>query len=211
MPYARFTLFYFDTGEKDAMLAGLIPQLDAMAKEVSGAIRERLTQVAENRMVVHSVYENKEAADAAADRANGIRDSIAEFMTEQPMIREGEIIWDFHGDDQSLTTEIGHYAKEIISPGYVTHRATDIDPSKYDALIPYLDRRREQFRRVSGLTRLRVARIAGDRVVATAIYDNKASSDAGQENAKGILAGGSEFFTGNVVFLEGYLIWSSSN
>ncbi len=207
MPYAQFTLFYFDTSTQDAMLAGLIPRLDTMAKEISGTIRGRLTQVAENRMVLHWVYENKEAAD----RSSGIHESITEFITEQPLIREGEIIWDFHGDGQSLTNEIGHYAKEIISQGYVVHHATDIDPSKCDALISYLDGTRKQLRRVSGLIRLRVARIAKDRVVATAIYDNKASSDAGQENAVPILAGGSEFVTGNVVFLEGNLIWSSSN
>ena len=67
---------------------------------------------------------------------------------------------------------------------------------------------RDQYRGVSGLIRLRIARIAEDRVVAIALYDSKASSDKAQENAKAIMLGGSEFFTGNVVFLEGNLVWS---
>jgi len=40
------------------------------------------------------------------------------------------------------------------------------------------------------------------------IYDSKASSDAAQENAAAVMAGGSEFFTGNAVLLEGDLVWS---
>jgi hypothetical protein len=33
-------------------------------------------------------------------------------------------------------------------------------------------------------------------------------SDAAQENAAAVMAGGSEFFTGNVVLLQGDLVWS---
>jgi hypothetical protein len=37
---------------------------------------------------------------------------------------------------------------------------------------------------------------------------SKASSDAAQENAAAVMAGGSEFFTGNAVLLQGDLVWS---
>ena len=82
MVYGRWTIFYFDASKKDAMLSHLTSQLDKMTNEVAGAVQGRLVQVAENRMVVHATYENKEAADAAAERASGIRASMGEFVAE---------------------------------------------------------------------------------------------------------------------------------
>ena len=201
MVYGRWTIFYFDISKKDAMLSHLTSQLDTMVKEVAGAVQGRLVQVAENRMVVHAMYENKEAADAAAERASGIRASMAEFVTETPIIREGELVWgvDVEGQAPGSPTP---------AASYMTFRATDIDSSKYDSLMAYMDSTKEQFRGISGLLRLRVGRIAENRIVAAAIYDSKASSDAAQENAAAVMAGGSEFFTGNVVLLQGDLVWN---
>ena len=70
MLYGRWTIFYFDTSKKDAMLSHLTSQLDTATKELTGAVQARLVQVAENRMVVHAIYENKEAAGAATERAS---------------------------------------------------------------------------------------------------------------------------------------------
>ena len=84
MLYGRWTIFYFDPSKKDAMLSHLTSQLGKMTNEVTGAVQARLVQVAENRMVVHAIYENKEAADAAAERASGIRASMGEFVTRPP-------------------------------------------------------------------------------------------------------------------------------
>ena len=201
MVYGRWTIFYFDTSKKDAMLSHLTSQLDTMAKEVTGAVQGRLVQVAENRMVVHATYENKEAADAAAERASGVRASMAEFMTEAPIIREGELVWGVDPEGQAP-------GSPTPTASYMTFRATDIDSSKYDSLMAYMDSNKEQFRGISGLLRLRIARIAENRLVAATIYDDKASSDAAQENAAAVMVGGSEFFTGNVVFLQGDLMWS---
>ena len=201
MVYGRWTIFYFDASKKDAMLSHLTSQLDTMAKEVTGAVQGRLVQVAENRMVVHATYENKEAADAAAERASGVRASMAEFVTEPPIIREGELVWGVDPEGQAP-------GSPTPTASYMTFRATDIDSSKYDSLMAYMDSKKEQFRGISGLLRLRIARIAENRLVAATIYDNKASSVAAQENAAAVMVGGSEFFTGNVVFLQGDLMWS---
>ena len=201
MVYGRWTIFYFDASKKADMLSHLTSQLDTMAKEVAGAVQGRLVQVAENRMVVHATYENKEAADAAAERASGIRASMAEFVTEPPIIREGELVWGVEPEGQAP-------GSPTPTASYMTFRATDIDSSKYDSLMAYMDSKKGQFRGISGLLRLRIARIAEDRLVAATIYDNKASSDAAQENAAAVMVGGSEFFTGNVVFLQGDLMWS---
>ena len=201
MVYGRWTIFYFDASKKDTMLSHLTSQLNTMTKEVTGAVQGRLVQVAENRMVVHAMYENKEAADAAAERASGVRASMAEFVTEAPIIREGELVWgvDVEGQAPGSPTP---------AASYMTFRATDIDSSKYDSLMAYMDSTKEQFRDLSGLLRLGIGRIAENRIIAAAIYDSKASSDAAQENAAAVMAGGSEFFTGNVVLLQGNLVWS---
>ena len=200
MVYGRWTIFYFDASKKDAMLSHLTSQLDKMTNEVTGAVQGRLVQIAENRMVVHATYENKAAADAAAERASGIRASMGEFVTEPPIIREGELVWGVDPEGQAPRSPTP-------AASYMTFRATDIDSSKYDALIAYMDSKKEQFRGISGLLRLRIARIAENRLVAATIYDSKASSDAAQENAAAVMAGGSEFFTGNVVLLQGDLLW----
>lgn len=201
MLYGRWTIFYFGTSKKDAMLSHLTSQLDKMTNEVTGAVQARLVQVSENRMVVHAIYENKEAADAAAERASGIRASMGEFVTDAPIVREGELVWGVDPEGQAP-------GSPTPTASYATFRATDIDSSKYDSLMAYMDSKKDQFRGISGLLRLRIARIAEDRIVAATLYDSKASSDAAQENAAAVMSGGSEFFTGNVVLLQGDLAWS---
>ena len=201
MLYGRWTIFYFGTSKKDAMLSHLTSQLDKMTNKVTGAVQARLVQVAENRMVVHAIYENKEAADAAAERASGIRASMGEFVTDAPIIREGELVWGVDPEGQAP-------GSPTPTASYGTFRATDIDSSKYDSLMAYMDSKKAQFRGISGLLRLRIARIVEDRIVAATLYDSKASSDAAQENAAAVMSGGSEFFTGNVVLLQGDLVWS---
>ena len=201
MLYGRWTIFYFDTSKKDAMLSHLTSQLDTATKELTGAVQARLVQVAENRMVVHAIYENKEAADAATEMASGIRASMGEFVTDAPIIREGELVWGVDPEGQAP-------GSPTPTASYATFRATDIDSSKYASLMAYMDSKKGQFRRISALLRLRIARISEDRIVPATLYDSKASSDAAQENAAAVMAGGSEFFTGNVVLLQGDLVWS---
>ena len=204
MVYGRFTLFYFDATKKDDLLSQLASRLETRANEAPGFIQGRLTQLAENRMVVGAFFKDKSSADANSEGHNGLRDFLADFVDwemGEPVVREGELVWGFDTEGHGPGTPTP-------TASYATYRATDIDPSKYDSLITYMESVRDQYRGVSGLIRLRIARIAEDRVVAIALYDSKASSDKAQENAKAIMSGGSEFFTGNVVFLEGDLVWS---
>jgi hypothetical protein len=122
-------------------------------------------------------------------------------VTDAPIIREGELVWGVDPEGQAP-------GSPTPTASYATFRATDIDSSKYDSLMAYMDSKKAQFRGISGLLRLRIARIAEDRIVAATLYDSKASSDAAQENAAAVMAGGSEFFIGNVVLLQGDLVWS---
>ena len=202
MLYGRWTVSYFDPAKKEAMVSHLTPQLDAITKEVAGAVQARVVQVADNRMVVHGIYENKAAADTASERATAVRDSMADFVTETPIVRVGDLVWGVDPEGQTP-------GSPTPTANYMTFRATDIDSSKYDALMGYMDSTKGKFRGISGLLRLRIARIAENRIVAATIYDSKASSDAAQENAVAVIARGSEFFTGNIVLLQGELLWSS--
>jgi quinol monooxygenase YgiN len=111
-------------------------------------------------------------------------------MTEEPFVREGEVVWGVDGD-QSLT------------PGYVRHVFVDFDPAKYDAMISYFDTTTERSRGVAGLIRVRLSRILENRMVTVGVYDNKASAVAGQENMRAIMAGIAEFVTGDYNIREG--------
>ena len=187
MPYGRITRVIFDPSKYDAMMT--------IAKSIdfsgwSGLRLLTVTRVAEDTVLVTAGYENKAAADANVENAKASLGKMAEFMTEEPFVREGEVVWGFDGD-QSLT------------PGYVRHVFVDFDPAKYDALMSYFDTTTERFRGVAGLIRVRLSRILENRMVVISVYDNKASADAGQENMRAIMAGIAEFVTGDYNIREG--------
>ena len=187
MPYGRITRVIFDPSKYDAMMT--------IAKSIdfsgwSGLRLLTVTRVAEDTVLVTAGYENKAAADANVENAKASLGKMAEFMTEEPFVREGEVVWGVDGD-QSLT------------PGYVRHVFVDFDPAKYDALMSYFDTTTERFRGVAGLIRVRILGILENRTAAVAVYDNKASADAGQENMRAIMAGIAEFVTGDYNIREG--------
>ena len=67
MAYGRFTLFYFDATKKDDLLFQVTSRLETRSKEAPGFIQGRLTQLAENRMLVGAFFKNKSAADANSE------------------------------------------------------------------------------------------------------------------------------------------------
>ena len=187
MPYGRITRVIFDPSKYDAMMT--------IAKSIdfsgwSGLRLLTVTRVAEDTVLVTAGYENKAAADANVENAKASLGKMAEFMTEEPFVREGEVVWGVDGD-QSLT------------PGYVRHVFVDFDPAKYDALMSYFDTTTERSRGVAGLIRVRLSRILENRMVTVGVYDNKASAVAGQENMRAIMAGIAEFVTGDYNIREG--------
>ena len=187
MPYARITRVIFDPSKYDAMMA-IAESIDFSGW--SGLRLLTVTRVAEDTVLVTAGYENKAAADANVENAKASLGKMAEFMTEEPFVREGEVVWGFDGD-QSLT------------PGYARHVFVDFDQAKYDAMMSYFDTTTERFRGVAGLIRVRILRILENRTAAVAVYHNKASADAGQENMRAIMAGIAEFVTGDYNIREG--------
>ena len=88
MPYIRHTIVSVDPGKKDAFLSRLNEVLDGI-QSTAGLRGLRAVQAAGNRLVVTASYEDKQAADAAP--ASSARDSLSEFLTEEPSVREGEV------------------------------------------------------------------------------------------------------------------------
>ena len=161
--------------------------LESATSKATDAVAAKDLQAAEIEATEFAI---KAAADANAEKAKTTLGTMAEFMTEEPFVREGEVIWGFDGD-QSLV------------PGYVRHVFVDIDPAKYDALLSFFDTTTEKFSGVPGLRSVRLARILPNRISSMAVYDNKASADAGQENLRSIMGGMAEFVTGDYNIREG--------
>ena len=59
---------------------------------VAGLIRVRLPRILENRMVAVAVYDNMGSADAGQENMRAIMAGIAEFVTGDYNIREGEVV-----------------------------------------------------------------------------------------------------------------------
>ena len=95
--YMRFTRVIFDPSNYDAMMSSLDGQLEKLFKEISGLYRLRVVRIAEapDRMIAAAAYTDKSAADAARDTAQAALSGVAEYMTEPPFVREGDLVWSY--------------------------------------------------------------------------------------------------------------------
>ena len=211
MPYARHTMTTIDASNYDAMIAIANGDNFGDFSQWPGLRLIRVVRVAEDRFLTTGGYIDKASADANIDNANVVFGKMASLMNSTPVVREGEIVWAFDGD-QSLTA------------GYVRHVIFTYDPKKYDAMMSYVETTTEKFQAVSGLQRIRLVHCVEPnktpRMFSSAIFDSKMSADEGQENMKAIMAGMDEFivddptvpgvaqFEKNISVREGEVIWS---
>ena len=210
MPYVRHTIVSVDPGKKDALLSRLPELLDGF-QSTAGLRGLRVLEAAGNRLVVTASYEDKQAADAAP--ASSARDSISEFLTEEPSVREGEVAWRYLAEGVD---------NRPIMPGYARHTGVGFDPSKFDAMVAHMDSLVDTFKSIDGLRRVLVMPITGgkvspsfqqeignleNRMVVTGGYDSRAQAEAAQEKTKAAWAGMAEFLTGEPRVLDGDLIY----
>ena len=211
MPYARHTMTTIDPSNYDAMMS--IANSDDFSdfSQWSGLALIRVIRVSEDRFLTTGGYKDKASADANADNASAAFGKMASLMTSTPIVREGEIVWAFDGD-QSLTA------------GYVRHVVFTYDPGQYEAMMSYVETTTERFRGVTGLQRVRLVHCIEPqktpRMFSSAIFDNGTSAEAAQENMRAIMAGMDEFiiddpsvpgvpqFEKNISVREGEVIWS---
>ena len=209
MPYVRHALLTIDATKKDALVSKLTALLDARKGRPglrAGRVnisdqRPGLEKDGENRMCIMAMFDDKGAADANTGNATSLRESLAEFLIGDgsPLIREGEVIWSFDADG---------VAGKPIMPGYMRHRGSNFDPSKYDAMLAYADSTVNTLKSVPGLRRIRVGRVSDDRKIVSIAWDSEELADAASENLANAFTGFDEFEYGEPRLVAGDLVYA---
>ena len=191
----RFTSFDFDQSRYDSMLS----DIEAIEKEtldgILGLARVHFVRTSDHHMMVMSAYETMEELETANAAHASIFGDFAKYITGEPIIRSGEIIEAVDGLAPSV--------------GYMRFTRAIFDPSKYDAMMSALDGQLEKlFKDIPGLYRLRVVKIAEDRMLAAAAYTDKGATDAARDTAQAALAGMAEYMIEQPFVREGDRVWS---
>ena len=191
----RFTSFDFDQSKYDSLLSDVEAINNDTLNGLSGLLAVRAVKTSENHMFVMSSYESMEALNAASATHAQVFAGFAKYMVGEPIIRSGEVIEAVDGPAPGV--------------GYMRFTRAIFDPSNYDAMMSSLDGQLEKlFKDISGLYRLRVVRIADDRMLAAAAYTDKSAADAARDTAQAALSGMAEYMTEPPFVREGNLVWS---
>ena len=191
----RFTSFDFDQSRYDSMLS----DIEAIEKEtldgIAGLARVHFVRTSDDHMMVMSAYESMEELETANAAHASIFGDFAKYITGEPIIRSGEIIEAVDGPAPSV--------------GYMRFTRAIFDPSKYDGMMSALDGQLEKlFKDIPRLYRLRVVKIADDRMLAAAAYTDKSAAEAARDTAQAALVGMAEYMTESPFVREGDRVWS---
>ena len=191
----RFTSFDFDESRYDSMLADFKAIQKEVLDGIAGLARTRIVRTADDHLMAMSTYESMEELEAANAAHASIFSDFAKYIIGEPVIRSGEIVEAVDGPAPGV--------------GYMRFTRAIFDPSNYDAMMSSLDGQLEKlFNDISGLYRLRVVRIADDRMLAAAAYTDKSAADAARDTAQAALSGMAEYMTEPPFVREGDLVWS---
>ena len=91
--YMRFVSVVIDPTKYDAIMSYLNSGHLESFKDVAGLSRLFITRTTEDRMLAASGYIDKASSDAATETVQAALAGMAEYMTEAPFIREGELVW----------------------------------------------------------------------------------------------------------------------
>ena len=191
----RFTSFDFDESGYDSMLADFKAIQKEVLDGIAGLARTRIVRTADDHLMAMSTYESMEELEAANAAHASIFSDFAKYIIGEPVIRSGGIIEAVDGPAPGV--------------GYMRFTRAIFDPSRYDAMMSSLDGQLEKlFNDISGLYRLRVVRIADERMLAAAAYTDKSAADAARDTAQAALSGMAEYMTEPPFVREGDLVWS---
>ena len=191
----RFTSFDFDQSRYDSMLSDFEAIQKGVLDGIAGLARTRIVRTADDHLMGMSTYESMEELEAANAAHASIFSDFAKYITGEPIIRSGELIEAVDGPAPGV--------------GYMRFTRAIFDPTNYDAMMSSLDGQLEKlFKDISGLYRLRVVRIADDRMLAAAAYTDKSAADAARDTAQAALSGMAEYMTEPPFVREGNLVWS---
>ena len=91
--YMRFISAVIDPTKYDAIMSYLNGGVLESFKDIAGLSRVIISRTTENRILSATGYSDKTSADAAAETMQNALAGIAEYVTEPPLIREGELVW----------------------------------------------------------------------------------------------------------------------
>ena len=91
--YMRFIRVVIDPTKYDAMMSYLNGGVLDSFKDIAGLSRVFITRNSEDHIFSAAGYIDKTSADAAAETMQNAVAGMAEYMTEAPLIREGELVW----------------------------------------------------------------------------------------------------------------------
>ena len=91
--YMRFVSAVIDPTKYDAIMSYLNGGVLESFKDIAGLSRVIISRTTENRILSATGYIDKTSADAAAETMQNALAGMAEYVTEPPLIREGELVW----------------------------------------------------------------------------------------------------------------------
>lgn len=91
--YMRFVNAIIDPDKYDAMMSYINSEVLESFKNVVGVSRVLISRTAQDRILSATGFIDKTSADAAARTMQNALAGIAEYVTEPPLIREGELVW----------------------------------------------------------------------------------------------------------------------
>ena len=91
--YMRFVRVVIDPTKYNAMMSYLNGGVLESFKDIAGLSRVFITRNSEDHLFSAAGYIDKTSADAAAETMQNAVAGMAEYITEEPLIREGELVW----------------------------------------------------------------------------------------------------------------------
>jgi hypothetical protein len=91
--YMRFVSVVIDSSKYDAIMSYLNSGHLEKFKNIPGLSRLLINRTTENRMLATSGYLDKQSSDSAMETVQEALTGMAEYITEPPLIREGELVW----------------------------------------------------------------------------------------------------------------------
>ena len=101
MGYVRFVRASIDDSKWDAIQSYMDDNLASAFDGVAGLSRIRIARLREGSsegkpaMLAAAGYDNEASAQAASATAQKALAGIAEYVTDEPLIRQGELVWQF--------------------------------------------------------------------------------------------------------------------
>ena len=105
MGYMRFVRLSIDDSKWDAIQSYMDDNLASAFDGVAGLSRLRVARLREGSsegkpaMLAAAAYDNEANAQAAMGAAQKALAGIAEYLTDEPLTRQGAVVWQFRSDE----------------------------------------------------------------------------------------------------------------